>query len=984
MYLGVLFFVTVITVFTTYNFLQSVRSQSSQIAKPVKRHLDTRYPSVPSISLNPKNRSHSPPPLPKKIKSHQYIRKSVLHVPKPQEKLDIVIVIPYRDRAVHYEKIMNHLPSIRRENWNLHTILVEQDDTEHFKRAWLLNIGITEASKRYPTASCIVTHDVDMIADSKVDYSWCDRPTQICSELSCFKNSVPYKNSAGGVVQATLQDWRKINGFTNTAIGWGGEDDDLHHRFRMANLLTDGTLRRPQKGMGKCHCMNDEHHTKRVQHGKGYNDIVSKIHRMQKNSDEWKRDGLNTLQYHITSETTDRFGTLHFKVKAKEDKRLCCQENPHCSCTAPKGNIWKAFSSMIRLLNSINAQYNICFGTALHWYRDSTLGDSDIDICIDLEWMTENLELLHKTILSNKWKKNMYFGKTGKVGYEESYLLYGVKVDLFSQSFSTKGTYITGYTIKGQTYPCYSYIDNIVKAKWGDLDINVVAPMEKYLVKKYGYDWNKEIPHNKWSEQNHFKNTNGKHNCVKTTVDPPKRKEKCLTAHYKHKSDEETIQRSEAYQQGWLKDKMTQKSEIKRRDSANVIFNDDMLQYVDDLKRQMSMPLRLTHTKGAVALVAIFKSNIEVTYLEEWLHWYLLQGVDSIFLYANGPLSGDYHYLKQFEDKGILTIIPWDDSEINSVPPAKRRERYGGIVGWNTISLQELAMQHWNTHYKHLTNWVIKCDIDEYMYTPTHGSLREMLESEASDIIHCPRIEYGSSNHKTRPSGLIIESYTHSHPRNKFSNFKSIARASKISTSDIGNAHDFQIEKNKRFINPFSGGGMTTDEQEFLEKTYRHSASVFEWGMGSSSALAAYAGIAKLVSVDSFSEWVEKTKSAVKNNKYNFQFVNIGPVGDWGIPKEKQNIKWLEYSKKVSDEANPFDVYLVDGRFRVACACRALLHGRDDSLIMIHDFQRDYYQDILHVAEKVQQVGKLVKLKRKQNMEKQIQAMWEKYKYDYR
>lgn len=228
----------------------------------------------------------------------------------------IVLVFPYRDRKVHYNKIMKHLPSITRDDWDLHTILVEQDDNKHFNRAWLLNIGIAQAKERFGGEdTCVVTHDVDMIADSKVDYGWCDRPTQICSELSCFGGSVPYKASGGGVVQASLKHWYKINGFTNLGVGWGGEDDDLHHRFRANNLISAGHLRRPAKGFGKCHCMHDEHHTKRVRHPQGYKQIVSKITRMAKGSDEWKTDGLNSLQYAVSKEIVDRYGTIHLKVR---------------------------------------------------------------------------------------------------------------------------------------------------------------------------------------------------------------------------------------------------------------------------------------------------------------------------------------------------------------------------------------------------------------------------------------------------------------------------------------------------------------------------------------------------------------------------------------------------------------------------------------------------------------------------------------------
>jgi mannosyltransferase OCH1-like enzyme len=244
------------------------------------------------------------PPAEKSIKQPSSMNKKVIY-----------IVFPYRNREMHYQKIMQHLPTINREEWDLHTILVEQADDEPFNRAWLLNIGIAEVKKRSSADdTCVVTHDIDMIADSKVDYGWCDEPTQICSELSCFGGGVPYAASGGGVVQASLKHWYQINGFTNLAVGWGGEDDDLHHRFRINNLLSDGHLRRPAKGFGKCHCMHDDHHTKRVRDEKGYKNILSKISRMTKGSNEWKTDGLNNLQYRVLEERIDKYKTIHIKV----------------------------------------------------------------------------------------------------------------------------------------------------------------------------------------------------------------------------------------------------------------------------------------------------------------------------------------------------------------------------------------------------------------------------------------------------------------------------------------------------------------------------------------------------------------------------------------------------------------------------------------------------------------------------------------------
>lgn len=193
------------------------------------------------------------------------------------------------------------------------------------------------------------------------------------------------------------------------------------------------------------------------------------------------------------------------------------------------------------------------------------------------------------------------------------------------------------------------------------------------------------------------------------------------------------------------------------------------------------------------------------------------------------------------------------------------------------------------------------------------------------------------------------------------------------------------LQKTKKsFINPFKGGGMSKKEVAFLTRVYQYSTSIFEWGMGSSSALANFLGVKVLVSVDSYKKWVEQTKSVVNNGRYKFLYVNIGRVREWGFPVEPQNKRWLDYSKKINDERNSFDVYLVDGRFRVACACMALLHGRNDSSIMFHDFNREYYQEILQAADKIKQVESLAQLRKKSGADNILHAMWKKYKYDSR
>ena len=432
----------------------------------------------------------------------------------PFEKQNIVIVIPYRDRAVHYKKIMEHLPSITREKWSIHTILVEQYDKDPFRRAWLLNIGISEAKKRFKDDNtCVVTHDVDMIADSKVDYSWCDRPTQICSELSCFNGGVPYATSGGGVVQASLKDWYTINGFTNSAKGWGGEDDDMHHRFRVNNLLSGGHLRRPKKGSGKCHCMHDEHHTKRVRDPTAYGEILSKIKRMKSGSNEWKTDGLNSLKYYISSEVVDKYGTIHLKVEqsagpqmkdkmpidGKKKVEISTDDKlPQRVCVNKlTGAMWNAFASIINILNNLNADYAISDGTVLSWYRDCSLGNTDLDVTINYDWLQANLGKLHSSFVNHNWEKKQTILKPIDMGYEESWEKNGVKLDIFSLAKVGRSHFIQGLTVSGKTYPCKSFFQKYERHEWNGVYFNVPAPIEPYLKAKYGvwrvkkkYTWN--------------------------------------------------------------------------------------------------------------------------------------------------------------------------------------------------------------------------------------------------------------------------------------------------------------------------------------------------------------------------------------------------------------------------------------------------------------------------------------------------------------
>lgn len=115
----------------------------------------------------------------------------------------------------------------------------------------------------------------------------------------------------------------------------------------------------------------------------------------------------------------------------------------------------------------------------------------------------------------------------------------------------------------------------------------------------------------------------------------------------------------------------------------------------------------------------------------------------------------------------------------------------------------------------------------------------------------------------------------------------------------------------------------------------------------------------RYVGVDSDADWVTNVRDEVNMNHFRFIFADIGATGNYGKPKNEnlQKIPLSYQSAPLNDEMEAFDFYLIDGRYRVACACAAMLHamsrGGDMKKIMfgIHDYFRADYHQLESVAD---------------------------------
>ena len=130
-------------------------------------------------------------------------------------------------------------------------------------------------------------------------------------------------------------------------------------------------------------------------------------------------------------------------------------------------------------------------------------------------------------------------------------------------------------------------------------------------------------------------------------------------------------------------------------------------------------------------------------------------------------------------------------------------------------------------------------------------------------------------------------------------------------------------------------GGLMDDNRIFLGKTYLQAHSVFEFGLGESTLLAQYVKVPMYVGVDSDLSWVQHQRQQFEERQHDpnlqFHFVHA-PLGQvtasWGNPLNvtAQTI-WDYQITTLYAQPYAFDVYFVDGRFRMACAIVSFLHA---------------------------------------------------------
>jgi hypothetical protein len=195
-------------------------------------------------------------------------------------------------------------------------------------------------------------------------------------------------------------------------------------------------------------------------------------------------------------------------------------------------------------------------------------------------------------------------------------------------------------------------------------------------------------------------------------------------------------------------------------------------------------------------------------------------------------------------------------------------------------------------------------------------------------------------------------------------------------------------------------GGLHPEDRILLAQIYGQANSVFEYGLGESTYIADHVGVKRYAGIDSDPNWIALARSKVSSS-YRFYLADIGTIRGWGMPNQVLSKQPFTYQlAPLIVEPVPFDVYMVDGRFRFPCVLASFLHaaarGADSnsSTVLLHDCYRDASKHVktnrsnYHAADHLLDMvnhsgGKLCVYKRKpETTDEQLMAMWSSQKLD--
>jgi hypothetical protein len=137
-----------------------------------------------------------------------------------------------------------------------------------------------------------------------------------------------------------------------------------------------------------------------------------------------------------------------------------------------------------------------------------------------------------------------------------------------------------------------------------------------------------------------------------------------------------------------------------------------------------------------LSICAIYRD--EAFYLREWIEFHRLVGVERFFLYNNLSIDEHLAVLAPYLDDGTAVLHDWPLSYMPQLP----------------------AYEHCLDQHRQDSRWIAFLDLDEFLFSPTSMPVPEILrEYEEWPGVAVSWVMFGTSGHRRRPPGLVIENY---------------------------------------------------------------------------------------------------------------------------------------------------------------------------------------------------------------------------------
>ena len=189
--------------------------------------------------------------------------------------------------------------------------------------------------------------------------------------------------------------------------------------------------------------------------------------------------------------------------------------------------------------------------------------------------------------------------------------------------------------------------------------------------------------------------------------------------------------------------------------------------------------------KAKLGMLAIMRA--EDKFICEWICYYKLMGVEHFYLYDNGNYEKSREILAPFIEEGSVTLIPF---------PELKGLGYNGSEKNKEQCMQYLAYGDFLIRYMHNVEWVIKVDIDEFVYPKQESGFNTIAEYIDSILdvgnIRIPSYFFGASGHDDAPEDIVTASYDKrlAEP----TTYKPMARSNCIIRQNYSTAHDFNVK----------------------------------------------------------------------------------------------------------------------------------------------------------------------------------------------